>query len=178
GGHVTHLLDLTHGAGLRGRLCGTGDRIEVRLLGPLVGEDESDVGLVGCHRGDTGIHIHVIPDGNIIVAFCGVRHIPLAENGVDKAVVVHSVIIVLLHNQIRVIDVVHPVGDLLIILALPGNGVHQNGPLDVRAAEEADGLHHAGADPVGLALFIDLKHRIGKHICGIVEPQVAGQIPP
>ena len=150
----------------------------MRLLGPLVGEDESDVGLVGCHRGDTGIHIHVIPDGNIIVAFCGVRHIPLAENGVDKAVVVHSVIIVLLHNQIRVIDVVHPVGDLLIILALPGNGVHQNGPLDVRAAEEADGLHHAGADPVGLALFIDLKHRIGKHICGIVEPQVAGQIPP
>lgn len=113
------------------------NRIEVRLLGPLVGEDESDVGLVGCHRGDTGIHIHVIPDGNIIVAFCGVRHIPLAENGVDKAVVVHSVIIVLLHNQIRVIDVVHPVGDLLIILALPGNGVHQNGPLDVRAAEEA-----------------------------------------
>ena len=61
---------------------------------------------------------------------------------------VHSVIIVLLHNQIRVIDVVHPVGDLLIILALPGNGVHQNGPLDVRAAEEdlAAGRRFKAAD--------------------------------
>ncbi len=106
------------------------------------------------------------------------RHVPLAEDGVEKAVVVHAVVIVLLHNQIRVIHVVHPVGDLLVVLALPGNGVHQHGALDVRAAEEADGLDHAGADPVGLALFIDLKHRIGKHICGIVEPQVAGQIPP
>ena len=146
------------------------------LLGPLVGEDEADVGLVRGDGGDAGVHIHVIADGDVVVPVGGQRHVPLAEHGVDEAVVVHAVVIVLLHDHVRVVHMVHPAGDLLVVLALAGDGVHQHRALDVRAAEEADGLHHPGADPVGVALLVDLKHRVGEHEGGIVEPQMSGQI--
>ena len=83
---------------------------------------------------------------------------------------------VLLHDELRHIQLIHPGGNLLVILALACDGVHQHGAANVRAAEEADGLHHPGADPVGGALLVDLKDGIGEHIGGIVEAQVPLEI--
>ena len=46
-----------------------------------------------------------------------------------------AVIIVLLGDEGGVIDVIHPVGDLFVVLALPGDGVDHDSPVDVGAAE-------------------------------------------
>ena len=177
GGLIAHLLDLAFGGGLGRRLCGAGDGVEVGLLGPLVGQDEADVGLVRGDRGDAGVHIHVVADGDIVVPLGSQGHVPLAEHGVEEAVVVHAVVVVLLHDEFGVVHMVYPAGDIFIVSALAGDGVHQHSPLDVRAAEEADGLDHPGADPVGAALLVDLKHRVREHIGGVVEPQVAHEVP-
>ena len=36
--------------------------------------------------GDAGVHIHVVTDGDVVVALGGDGHVPLAEEGVDEAV--------------------------------------------------------------------------------------------
>ena len=177
GGVIAHLLHLALGGFHGGGLRGAGDGVEMGLLRPLVGEDEADVGLVGGDGGDAGVHIHIVVDGDVVPAVGGQRHIPLAENGVEEAVVVHAVVVVLLHDDVGGVYPVHPTGDFFIVSALAGDGIHQNGALDVRAAEEADGLDDAGADPIGCARFVDLKHGLVKHHGGVVEPQVTVQVP-
>ncbi len=88
-----------------------------------------------------------------------------------------AVVVVLLHNQSGDVEGVNPVGDLLVVLAFAGDGVHQHGALDVHAAEQADPLDHPGGDPPGMARFVDLKLRGGEHHGGILETQVAHNIP-
>ena len=61
---------------------------------------------------------HVVAHGDVVVVIRGDRHVPLAEQGVEKAVVVHAVVVVLLDNEPGGVEVVHPVGDLLVVLAL------------------------------------------------------------
>ena len=146
------------------------------LLGALVGEDEADVGLIGGDGGDAGVHVHVVINGDIVPAIGGQRHVPLAEHGVQEAVVILPVVIVLLHDDVGGVHPVHPAGHFLIVLAFAGDGVDQHGALHVRAAEEADGLDQTGAHPVGGAGLVDLKDRLVEHVGGVVEPQVAVQV--
>ena len=74
---------------------------------------------------------------------------------------------------------VHPGGHVrrVVIGALAGDGVHQHRTGNVRAAEQADGLFDPGADPEGIALLVDLEGRGVKQIGGIVEAQIAAQVP-
>ena len=74
---------------------------------------------------------------------------------------------------------VHPGGDLIlgVVLALPGDGVAQHRPVDVGAPEQADGLDHLGGDPPGVAVLVDLKAGGGEHVGGVLEAQVAHDIP-
>ena len=178
GGRVLHLLYLTLGAVHGGVLLGAGHQIEPRLLGALVGENEANVGLVGHHGGDTGVHIHVVTDGDVVVALGGDGHVPLTEQGVDKAVDIRAVVVVLLHDQLGGVDVIHPVGHVagLVVGALAGDGVHQHGTDDITAAEQADGVADPGADPPGVAVLVDLKGRLVEHIGGVVEAQMAVQV--
>ena len=44
-------------------------------------------------------------------------------------------------------------------------------------AEQADPLDDPGADPVGRSLLINLHHRLGKHVGGVVEAQMAVEVP-
>ena len=143
----------------------------------LVGEDKADVGLVAGNGGHAGVHIHIVVDGDIVPAVRGQRHVPLAEVGVQKAVVELAVIVILLHDDVGGIQPIHPGGHILVILALAVDGVHQHGALHIRAAEKPDALDDPGADPVGGALLVDLKHRLVEHHGGILEPQVAVEVP-
>ena len=61
-----------------------------------------------------------------------------------------AVIVILLHDDIGGVQPVHPSRHSLIVLALAGDGVHQHGAVNIRAAEQTDGLDNAGTDPVGL----------------------------
>ena len=63
-----------------------------------------------------------------------------------------------------------------IILALAGDGVHQNGARNIGAAEQADGLDHPGTDPPGVAFLVDLEVGLGKHPGRMTEPQQAVEI--
>ena len=159
-----------------GPLGGAGGVVEPGLLGALVGQQEAQVGLVGIGGGDAGVHIHIVIQGDIIVALGGDGHVPLAQHGVDEAVDEGAVVVVLLHDQIRGVHIIHPGGYLLIVLALAGDGVAQYSALDVGAAEQADGLDDPGGDPPGLALLIDLKLGGGEHEGGVLEAQVAHDI--
>ena len=85
-------------------------------------------------------------------------------------------VVVLLHNEAGRIHVVHPGGHLLVVGALAGDGVHQDGPLDVGAAEEADGLDHPGGDPPGAAVLVDLELGRAEHVGGVLEAQVAHDV--
>ena len=170
------MLHLALGGGLGRSLSGARYRVEEGLLGALVAEQEADVGLVAGDRGHAGVHIHIIVDGDVVVAVGGLGHVSLAEDGVQKAVLIQAVVIVLLHDEVGGVDPVHPVGHVLVIGALAGDGVHQNRALDVGAAEQADGLDHPAAHPVGGALVVDFKHRLGKHHGGELEPQMAVEV--
>ena len=90
---------------------------------------------------------------------------------------VHAVEVILLHDDVIGIHPVHPVGNLLVVLAFAGDGVHQHRAFHVRAAEQADGPHNPGADPIGSPLLVDLEDRLVKHHGGIVEPEVAVEVP-
>ena len=88
-------------------------------------------------------------------------------------------VVVLLHNEGGGVHVVHPgghVGDV-VVGALSGDGVDQHRALDVPAAEQADGLDDPGGNPPGLALLINFKLGGVKHIGGVLEAQVAHDIP-
>ena len=89
-----------------------------------------------------------------------------------------AVVVVLLHDQLRAVHMVHPGGDVghIVIGAFAGDGVDQHRALHIHAAEKADGLVHPGADPVGRALFIDLEIGLAEHIGGVLEAQMADQI--
>ena len=89
---------------------------------------------------------------------------------------VHAIVVVLLHDDIRGIHPVHPAGNHLIILALAGNGVDQHGALHVLAAEEADGLDDPGADPVRRALLVNFKDRLIEHHGGVLEAQMPVEV--
>ena len=177
GGVIVQVLQLAVGAGHGGVLRGAGAGVKLGLLGALVGEDEADVGLVPTGGGDAGVDVHVVSQGDVVVALGGDGHVPLTEEGVEKAVVVHPVVVVLGHDELGVVEVIHPGGDLLAVLALPGDGVDQHRAPHVRAAEEADGLDDPGTDPVGRTLLVHLHHRLVEDIGGVVEPQVAVQVP-
>ena len=89
-------------------------------------------------------------------------------------------VIILLENQLRRIHMVHPVRHIsgIVIVMLAGNRVHQHGPVNICAAEQADGLAHPGANPEGVAVLVDFKGRLVKHIGGVLETQEALQIAP
>ena len=146
GGGVFHLLDLPLGAVHGGVLLGAGHQIEPRFLRALVGQDKANVGLVGHHGGDAGVHVHVVTDGDVVVALGGDGHVPLAEQGIDEAVDIRAVVIILLHDQFGGVDVIHPVGHVagLVVGALAGDGVHQHGTDDITAAEQTDGVADTG----------------------------------
>ena len=148
------------------------------FLGALVGQNEADVGFITDHRGDAGIHIHIVTDGNIVVAVRGHRHIALTEQGIDEAVHIGAVVVVLLDNQVGGIHMVHPLGHIvhLVVGALAADGIHQHGADNVRTAEQTDGAADTRAHPVGIALLIDLKSRLIKEVGGIVETQIAVEI--
>ena len=80
-----------------------------------------------------------------------------------------AMIVILLHDEVGHIEGVHPGGDLFVVGAFSGHGVHQHGALDIGAAEQADALDHPGGDPPGMALLVDLKFRGGEHHSGKVE---------
>ena len=87
-------------------------------------------------------------------------------------------VVVLLHNQVGGIDIVHParhIGDVA-VGALAGDGVAQHRALDVSAAEQADGLDHPGGNPPGVPLLIDLKLGGVKDVGGVLEAQVAHDV--
>ena len=148
------------------------------VLGPQVAQQKAQVGLVGVGRGDAGIHIHVVVHGDIVIALGSLGHVPLAEDGVDKAVDEGTVIVVLLHDQVGVVKVIHPGGDVVGVAVgtLAADGIQQHGALDVGAAEKADGLLNAGGDPIGPPGLVHLKLRLGKHHGGVVEAQVAHHV--
>ena len=177
GGGVPQILDHAFRGGLGGPLGGAGGVVEPGLLGALVGQQETQVGLVGVGGGDAGVHIHIVIQGDIIVALGGDGHVPLAQHGVDEAVDEGAVVVVLLHDQLRGVHIIHPGGYLLIVLALAGDGVAQYSALDVGAAEQADGLDDPGGDPPGLALLIDLKLGGGEHEGGVLEAQMPLDVP-
>ena len=166
-----------HGGQLGGLLGGAGGGIEVSLLGAHVTQQEAQVRLVGVGGGDAGVDIHIVVHGDVVVARGGLGHVPLTEDGVEEAVDQGAMVIILLHDQFGDIQGVYPGGDLLIVLALAGDGVHQNGPLDIRAAKQADGLYHPGGDPPGMAALVDLELRGGEHHGGVMEAQMAVDIP-
>ncbi len=122
------------------------------FLCPLVAQQEPDVGLVSAHRGDAGIHIHVVLHCDIIVPIGGDGDVALAEDRVEKAIDEGSVIVILGNDQVGGIDPVHPRRHFLVINALAGDRVNQNRSVVVGAAEQADGLLQLGADPVGRPL--------------------------
>src|SRR5699024_12216943 len=99
GGGVPQVVELALGAVPGGVLRGPGAGVELGLLGPLVGEDEAHVGLVPAGGGDAGIDVYVVPHGNIVVALGGDGHIPLAEDGVERAGVVPALVVGLAHAQ-------------------------------------------------------------------------------
>ena len=71
GGNIAQVLDHALG-GYFGRLLGgAGSVIELGLLGALVAEQEAQVGLVRVGGGDAGIHVHIVVDGDIVVALSG-----------------------------------------------------------------------------------------------------------
>ena len=88
-------------------------------------------------------------------------------------------VVILLLDELRRVHMVHPGGHVrrVVIGALAGDGVHQHRTGNVRAAEQADGLFDPGADPEGIALLVDLEGRGVKQIGGIVEAQIAAQVP-
>ena len=122
---IAQILHLALGGGLGGVLRGAGGVVELGLLGALVGQQEAQVGLVGVGGGDAGVHIHVVVEGNVVVPLGGDGHVPLAKDGIDEAVDIGAVVVVLLHDQLRGEHVVHPGGDFgeLTIGALTGDGV-------------------------------------------------------
>ena len=172
--HLT--LGAVHGAVLL-RAC---HGVEPRLLGALVGEDEADVGFIGHHGGNARIHIDIVIDGNVVVAFGGDGHFPLTEEGVDKAVNISAVEVILLHNKLSGIDMIHPSGHIrhIVVDALARHRIHQHGADNICAAKEADGLIHAGADPVGVTRLVDFKGGRIEHVGGVVKPQMAIEIAP
>ena len=178
GGGVAHLLHLALGAVHGGILLGAGHGVEPGLLGALVGQDEADVGLVADHRGDAGVHIHVVVNGDVVIAVGGLGDVALAEHGVEPAVDIPAVVVVLADDQLGGEHVVHPLRHVrhVVIAVLAGDGVHQHGADDVRAAEEAHGAGHPGADPPGIALLVDLKGGGVEDIGGVAEPQVAVEV--
>ena len=147
------------------------------LLGAHVAQQKAQIGLVGVGGGHAGVGVHIVVHGDVVIAVGGDGHVPLAQQGVDKAVDQSAVVVILLHDELGHIQGVHPGGDLLVILALAGDGVHQHCALDVRAPEQADGLYHPGGDPPGVAVLVDLKLRGGEHHGGVVEAQVPDDVP-
>ena len=142
----------------------------------LVDEDKAHVGLISAGGGHAGIEVHVIVQGDIIVAFRGGGDALLTQPGVDPAVDIAAMVVVLLNQQVGIIDPIHPVGHLLHILGLAGDGVDQHGTLRVRAAEQADALHQPGADPPRSAVLVDLEVDIAEHHGGIAEAQRAVEV--
>ena len=86
-------------------------------------------------------------------------------------------VVILFHNQVGGVEVVHPGGDLFQILRLAGDGVDQNGPLNVGAAEQANGFDDARCNPPGLARFVNFKPRLREQIGGIFKAQVPVDVP-
>ena len=179
GGTVIEVLHNTLGRAHSRILGGAGAGIVFGLLGPLVGQDEADIGLVASHRGNAGVDVNIIVESDIVVAVGGDGNTLLTEDGVEPSALIQTVVVVLLHDQICRVDPVTPGGNFLagIVLAFAGDGIDQHGAVDVGAAEHTDGLFHFGADPVRLALFVDLKDRGAEHIGGILEAQMTLEVP-
>ena len=139
GGGIPQVLDHALGGAHGGGLDGPGGAVEGGLLRPLVGQQEADVGHVAVHRGDAGVHIHVVVHGHVVEAVGGDGDVLLADEGVDEAGVVDPVVVILLGDDGGGEDPVHPGGDLVqgIVGVLPGAGVEEDGPDHVPAPEEA-----------------------------------------
>ena len=83
----------------------------------------------------------------------------------------------MLHDEGRGIQVIHPRGHLIIILAFSGDGVTEDSTLNVSAAKQADGLYHSGGNPPGLSVLIDFKAGSGEHEGGVLESEVTHDVP-
>ena len=178
GGHVLEVLYLALGRAHSGVLGGAGGLIEPGLLGALIGEEEAQVGLIGIGGGDACVDVHVVVEGDIVVALGGHGDALLTQDGVEKTVDEGSVVVVLLHDEVGGIDVVHPGRDIVnvVILALAGDGVAEHGALNVGAAEQTDGPDNPGGDPVGRTLLIDFELGGVKEVGGVTETQVAHDV--
>ena len=49
-------------------------------------------------------------DGEVVIAVGGDGDVPLAEEGVDEAVDIGAVVVILLHDELRRVHMVHPGG--------------------------------------------------------------------
>ena len=161
-----------------GIFLGTGAGIIVCRLGALVHQNEADVALVTAQTGHTGIHIHVVVEGDVVIAVGGDGTALLTENRVEEAVLVLTIIVILLDQQIGGVHPVHPVGDFGrgIVGAFAGDGIHQHGALYVGTAEQTDGLDDTGTDPPGIALLVNFKIGGVKEPGGIAESQMTVEV--
>ena len=173
------MLYLSLGRSHGGCLGSAGNCIKFCGLGPEVHQHKADVGLVSGDRGHTCIQVNVIVQGQIVVAVGGAAYIFLSEDGVDVAVLEQAVVIQLGDDQVGIIKLVDPLGNLvlLIIIGLAGNGVHKDRSVDVFSAPPADAVLDGGSDPVRRSLVVDLKGDLFKHFCRIEEADMAVDVP-
>ena len=131
--------------------------------------------MVTAHRGDTGIHIHVVVHGQIVEIFRGNGDVFLTDQGVDEALDIGTIVVVLLGDKGGGIDPVHPGGDIrhIIVGVFPSAGVEQHRTDDIRAAKQADGAGLTRADPPGLAVLVQFQMGRAEHKGRIAEAQGA-----
>ena len=154
----------------------TGSAVKMGFLCAHVAEQEAKVRLVGVGRGHAGIGVNVIVHRDIVVAAGGHRHIPLSEHRVDEAADEGPMVIILLHDQVGIVEGVHPGGNLLVIPAFTAHRIDQNRAPDIGSAEQSDRLDEAGRNPPWMSILIDFKFRGGKHKGGIGKTQMAQDI--
>ena len=173
------MLHLSLGGGHGRLLRGPRHGVESCLLGPQVHQHEADVGLVGGDGGHAGVEVHVVVDGQVIVAVGGAADISLAEDGVPVAVLEFSIVVQLGDDQVGRVELVDPLGHILFLVvgALPGDGVDQDGPVDVLAVPPANPVGDGGGHPVGDAVVVDLKGDVVEHFRGIAEAEISVDIP-
>ena len=162
-----------------GCLGSAGNRIKFCGLGPEVHQYKADVGLVSGDRGHACIKVDIVVQGQIVVAVGGAAYIFLSEDGVDVAILEQAVVIQLGDDQVGIIKLVDPLGNLvlLVIIGLSGNGIHKDGSVDVLSAPPADAVLDGGSHPVRRSLVVDLKGDLFKHFCRIEEADMAVDVP-
>ena len=89
-----------------------------------------------------------------------------------KPLDIGAVVVVLLDDEIRRVDVIHPVRHILGVIVLmlsPVTAFTSTAPLMSVPPKSPMVFSDPGADPVGIAVLVDLEGRLVKHIGGVVE---------